>query len=150
MTTFHVLLAAHLILAVFAVGPLVHAATTAGRGVRTGNGSATASASRVLRIYSYVSVLVLVVGFPLMSQKPYGGHKLGEIGDTYIWLSILLWAAAIALVLAVMVPTLDRATKLIEAQESVVTLTGRIAAAGGMVALLFAAVIVLMTFRPGQ
>ena len=31
------LLAVHLVLAVFAVGPLVHAATTAGRGIRTGN-----------------------------------------------------------------------------------------------------------------
>jgi hypothetical protein len=150
VTTFHLLLAAHLILAVFAVGPLVHAATTAGRGVRTGDGKATASASRVLRIYSYASVLILLVGFPLMSQKPYGGQKLGEFGDTYIWLSIVLWAVAIALVLGVAVPTLDRATKSIQAQESVVALTGRVAAAGGIVGLLFAAIIVLMTFRPGQ
>jgi uncharacterized membrane protein len=142
------LLAVHLVLAVFAVGPLVHAATTAGRGVRRGDGAATASSSRVLRIYSYASVLVILVGFALMSQKR-RGTKLGDIGDTWIWLSIVLWVVAVALVLGVVVPTLDRATKQIEAQDSVVALTGRIAAAGGVVGLLFVAIVVLMAYRPG-
>jgi hypothetical protein len=143
------LFAAHLLFAVFAVGPLVHAATTAGRGIRTGNGVATAAASRVLRIYAYASVLVVVAGFGLMSQKRHG-EKLGEFSDTWIWLSLVLWVVAMALVLGVVVPTLDRATKRIEAQESVVTLTGRVAAAGGVVALIFAVIVVLMVYRPGS
>jgi hypothetical protein len=143
------LFAAHLLFAVFAVGPLVHAATTAGRGIRTGNGVATAAASRVLRIYAYASVLVVVAGFGLMSQKSHG-EKLGEFSDTWIWLSLVLWVVAMALVLGVVVPTLDRATKRIEAQESVVTLTGRVAAAGGVVALIFAVIVVLMVYRPGS
>jgi hypothetical protein len=143
------LLAVHLVLAVFAVGPLVHAATTAGRGIRRGDGGATASASRVLRIYSYASVLVIVAGFALMNQKR-RGTKLGEFGDTWIWLSLVLWVAAIALVLAVIVPTLDRATRRIEAQDSVVALTGRVAAAGGIVGVLFVVIVVLMAYRPGS
>jgi predicted integral membrane protein DUF2269 len=143
------LLALHLLFAVFAVGPLVHAATTAGRGVRKGDASATASASRVLRIYSYASVLVVVAGFALMSQKRQGA-KLGEIGDTWIWLSIVLWAVAVALVLFVAVPTLDKATTLIGQQASVVSLTGRVAAVGGVVGILFAVVVVLMVYRPGS
>lgn len=142
------LLAVHLVLAVFAIGPLVHAATTAARGIRQGDGAATASSSRVLRIYSYVSVLVILAGLALMSQKRRGA-KLGEIDDTWIWLSILLWAVAIGLVLGVVVPTLDKATKGIEQQGSVVTLTGRVAAAGGVVALVMLVIVVLMVYRPG-
>jgi uncharacterized membrane protein len=142
------LLAAHLVFAVFAVGPLVHAATTAGRGIRTGDGAATASSSRLLRIYGYASVLVVLAGFALMSQKR-GGQKLGEMGDTWVWLSIVLWVLALGIVLALVVPTLDKATRRIEQQESVVALTGRVAASGGVVALLFLAIVVLMVYRPG-
>jgi len=150
MTTYHLLLSLHLLFAVFAVGPLVHAATTAGRGVRLGDGQATASASRLLRIYSYATVLVVILGFALMSQKPFGNKKLGEFGDTYIWLSLVLWVVAIALTLGVAAPTLDKATKQIAAQQPVATLTGRIAATGGVVGLLFAAIVVLMVFQPGR
>ena len=148
---FKFLLAAHLVLAVFAIGPLVHAATTAGRGIRTGDGTATASASRVLRIYAYASVLVVIAGFGLMSQKaPWNPKvKVAEFSDTWIWLSVLLWVVAMGLVLAVVVPTLDRATKQIEAQDSVVTLTGRVAAAGGVVGLIFLAVVCHMVYQPG-
>jgi uncharacterized membrane protein len=142
------LLALHLVFAIFAVGPLVHAATTAGRGVRTGDGRATASASRMLRVYSYVSVLVVIAGFGLMSQKR-NGQKLGEFGDTWVWLSLLLWLLATGIVLGVVVPTLERTTKRIEAQESVVSLTGRVAASGGAVAVIFLVIVVLMVYRPG-
>lgn len=143
------LLALHLVFAVFIVGPLVWAATTAGRGVRTGDGKATAASARVLRIYSYASVLVIGVGFGLMSQKE-DGRKLAEFKDTWIWVSLLLWALAIAIVLLLIVPTLNRATKLIEAEDSVVTLTARVAAAGGIVGLLFIAIVVLMAYKPGS
>jgi hypothetical protein len=143
------LLAAHLVLVVFAIGPLVHAATTASRGVRRGDGVATASAARTLRIYAYVSVLAIVAGMGLMSQKE-DGAKLGEFSDTWIWLSLVLWLLAMALVLGVLVPTLNRVTKLIEAQDSVVTLTARVAAAGGVVALTFLAIVIIMVYKPGS
>jgi cytochrome bd-type quinol oxidase subunit 2 len=142
------LLAVHLVLAVFAIGPLVHAATTAARGIRHGDGAATASSSRMLRIYAYASVLVVLAGLALMSQKRRGEH-LGEIGDLWVWLSIALWAVAVGLVLAVIVPTLDRASRQIGEQGSVVTLTGRVAASGGVVALIMLAIVVLMVYRPG-
>jgi hypothetical protein len=142
------LLAVHLVLAVFAIGPLVHAATTAGRGVRKGDGTATGSSARVLRVYAYISVLVIAAGFGLMSQKR-NGHQLGEFHDTWIWLSLVLWVVAVGLVLGLIVPTLEKVTKQIEAQESVVTLTARVAAAGGVVGLLFVAIVVLMAYRPG-
>ena len=93
---FKLLLGLHLLFAVFAIGPLVHAATTADAGVRKGDGAATASSARLLRIYSYVSVLVVIVGMALMSiDSPFQkGRKVGEFGDTWIWLSLLFWLAA--------------------------------------------------------
>ena len=142
------LLALHLVFAIFAIGPLVHAATTAGRGVRTGDGTATAGSARMLRIYSYASVLVIIAGFGLMSQKEHG-HELGKFSDTWIWLSLLLWAVAIAIVLAVIVPTLTKVTTAIGRQESVVSQTGKIAAAGGVVAVIFVVIVFLMTYQPG-
>lgn len=142
-------LAAHLVFVVFTIGPLVHAATTAGRGVRRGDGVATASAARTLRIYAYVSVLVIVAGMALMSQKEHG-QKLAEFSNTWIWLSLVLWAVAMGVVLGVTVPTLNKASKLIEAQDSVVTLTGRVAASGGVVALIFLVIVVLMAYKPGS
>src|SRR3954467_3648249 len=105
---FKLLLAAHLVLAVFAVGPLVQAATTAGRGIRTGDGAATAAASRVLRIYGYASVLVVVVGMALMSQKE-DGERVAEFSEAWIWVSLLLWLAAAGLAPPPLLPALGPA-----------------------------------------
>ena len=145
---FKILLALHLLFAIFAVGPLVHAATTAARGVRTGDGAATASSSRVLRVYSSASVLVVLIGFGLMSVKRHG-KTIAEFGDTWIWLSALLWFVAMGIVTGALVPTLDKVTEKIGKQESVVTLTSRVAALGGVVALIFAGIVFLMVYKPG-
>ncbi|MGN6607444.1 MAG: DUF2269 family protein [Jatrophihabitans sp.] len=143
------LLALHLLFAIFAVGPLVHAATTAGRGVRKGDGGATAAASRMLRIYSYASVLVIIAGFGLMSQKE-DGQMLGKFTQPWIWVSLLLWLVAVGVVLLVMVPSLDKVTAAIGREESVVSMTGRIAASGGVVGLAFVVIVVLMAYKPGH
>jgi hypothetical protein len=92
---------------------------------------------------------VIIVGFGLMSSKRHG-KTVAEFSDVWIWLSVLLWLVAVALVLAVIVPALERATKLIAEQQSVVALTGRVAAAGGIVGLIFAAIVFLMVYRPGS
>ena len=84
----------------------------------------------------------------LMSQKKHG-HKLAEFSDAWVWISLVLWLAAVGLVLGLIVPTLDRATKQIAEQQSVVTLTARVAASGGVVALLFLVIVVLMVYKPG-
>lgn len=170
------LLAAHLVLVVFTIGPLMHVAKTASRGIRHGDATATRSAARSLRIYAYVSVLVIIAGFGLMSQKetdvtyhgsyaplsgaekPYNStltitsdrHHVAEFSDVWIWLSLLLWLTAMAIVLAELVPTMNKVTKLIEAEESVVTYTARVIAAGAVVASIFFAIIVLMVYKPGS
>jgi hypothetical protein len=144
--------ALHLLFAIFAIGPLVHAATTAGRGVRTGDGAATASSARMLKIYSYASVLVVLAGMALMSMDDPDDktRKIGEFSQTWIWLSVVLWFVAIAIVLAVIVPILNKATTLIQQQGSVVTLTARVAASGGVVGLIFAVIVFLMVYQPGH
>src|ERR1700712_3895675 len=107
---FKVLLALHLVAAVFAIGPLVHAATTASRGLRLADADAIRTSSRMCRIYTIASVLVVVLGIGLMSStSPYTHQKVGDFGDTWIWLSLLLWLVAAAVTYFVVVPTLDRA-----------------------------------------
>jgi len=146
---FKIMLALHLLFAVFAIGPLVHAATTAARGVRTGDAAATASSSRVLKIYSYASILVIVFGFALMSAKaPWNpDEKVAEFSEPWIWVSALLWLVAVALVLAVIVPTLDRASG---SAEAAAPLTARVAATGGIVGVIFAVIVFLMVYQPGS
>lgn len=140
--------ALHLLFAIFAIGPLVHAATTAARGVRQRDAKATAYTARMARIYAYVSVLVVVFGFGLMASKQ-DGQQVAKVSETWIWLSALLWLIAVALVLAVVVPTLDKATALISKQESPASLTGRVAAAGSVVGIVFTVIVFLMVYQPG-
>lgn len=148
---FKVLLLLHLLFAVFAIGPLVHATTTASRGLRHADPTATAGSARMARIYAYVSVLVIVVGFGLMSAKsPYTHQAEASFGDTWIWLSGLLWLLAVGLTLGVIVRALDTATERIGAGEPVAALTGRVAAAGGIVGVVFAVIVVLMVYQPGK
>jgi len=143
-----IMFAMHLLVAIFAIGPLVHAATTAARGVRQRDAKATAYTARMARIYAYVSVLVVVFGFGLMASKQ-DGQQVAKVSETWIWLSALLWLIAVALVLAVVVPTLDKATALISKQESPASLTGRVAAAGSVVGIVFAVIVFLMVYQPG-
>jgi uncharacterized membrane protein len=148
---FKIFLTLHLVAAVFAIGPLVHAATTASRGLRTTDADATASSARTVKMYSYASVLVVILGFGLMSAKsPYTHKAIADFGDVWIWLSVLLWLAAVGIALGVIVPSLDQATTRIGAGESVESLKGKVAATGGVVGLVFAAIIVLMVYRPGS
>lgn len=146
---FKVLLAFHLLTAIFVIGPLVAVTTTAGRGVRRLDAAQTAMSARLARSYAYASLLVVLLGFGLMSSKRHG-RTVADFGDTWIWLSALLWLVALVLTLGAVVPALERVTEMIGKQEPVASLTARIAAVGGVVGLIFAAVIFLMVYRPGS
>ncbi|MCW2751982.1 MAG: hypothetical protein JWR83_3092 [Aeromicrobium sp.] len=147
---FKIFLALHLLTAIFAVGPLVHAATTASRGLRKADAAATASSGRTITIYAYASTVVVIIGMGLMSMDKPNGNKAGEFTDLWIWLSVILWIAAMALALGVVAPTLQKATAAIGSGESVSALTGRVAAGGGIVGLIFAAIVLLMVYQPGS
>lgn len=148
---FKILLALHLLTAIFAIGPLAHAATTAARGLRQADAGATASSARTVTIYSHVSVLVAILGFGLMSaDNPYGPGKVAGFSEVWIWLSALLWLVAVGIALAVVVPALQQAGERIEAGTAVDSLTARVAAGGGVVGLIFAAIVFLMVYKPGR
>ena len=124
---FKIMLALHLLTAIFVVGPLVHITTTSARGLRTGDAVATAAAARGSRIYGALSTLVVILGFGLMSQKaPWDKSRhVAEFGDLWIWLSVLLWLVGAAIALAVLEPSLRKATSAIEAARTKVASTTR-------------------------
>jgi heme/copper-type cytochrome/quinol oxidase subunit 2 len=145
---FKMLLALHILAAVFAIGPLVHAATTASRGLRQGDVAAIRSSSRMLTIYSLASVVVVVLGFGLMSAtSPYTHQKVADFADLWIWLSLVLWLVAAALTYFVVVPALSKAA---EDVSTAPALVGKVAATGGIVGILFAVIVFLMVYRPGS
>ncbi len=148
---FKLLLFLHLLAAIFAVGPLVGAATTASRALRTPDADAARSAARTIRLYSYVSVVVVVLGMGLMSTKaPWDSSQhVAEIGDSWILLSIVFWACSVAITLGGLVPALNHAATTITEGGSVSTLTGRVAAFGGATGLLYAGIVLLMVYQPG-
>jgi hypothetical protein len=149
---YNLLFALHLLTAIFGIGPLVHAATTASRGLRHADASAIASSARVATLYSYVSVVVVIFGMGLMSadSPDQPGETVAEFSDPYIWISVLLWAAAVALTLGVIVPALKQAGARIGGGEAVDSLTARVAASGGVVGLIFAGIVFLMVYKPGS
>ncbi len=138
------LLALHLLFAIFAIGPLVHAATTASRDLRKPDAAALARTSRMLRVYSYASVLVVILGFALVQAKYHV-----EFSDAWVWISVVLWLLAVAVVLGVLVPALDKAGGLITEGGAPGSLVGRVAACGGVVGVIFAVIVFLMVYRPG-
>ncbi|RNI23233.1 hypothetical protein [Flexivirga caeni] len=157
------LLLLHLLTAIFAIGPLAHAVTTASRGLRHADAPALHASSRMAKIYAAASVLVVVFGMGLMSQK-WHGKTIASMGDTWIWLSLLLWLAGVAITLLVVTPSLDKAAEQLTAASAATPqegglalrtldlkpLTARVAASGGIVGLLFAVIVGLMVYRPGS
>ncbi len=153
----------HLLAAVFVIGPLVYTASVAPRVLRGGDAGAARTGARAGRVYGYASLIVVLAGFATMSSKR-DGKTVASFGDTYIWLSLLLWLLAVAVVLAVLVPSLEAAAAAAEAGSSAAGAPGgspssgstaaggsiaRVAAAGGVVSVLFAVIVVLMVYRPG-
>jgi uncharacterized membrane protein len=138
------LIALHILFAIFAIGPLVGAATTASRGVKGGDGAAVAAATRTVRIYGYASIVVGLIGFGLVQPK---WHN--KFNYPWVWISIVLFVVAIALTLAVLAPGLQRAGDLIGSGSSAQALVARTAATGGIIAILFAVILFLMIYQPG-
>ena len=149
---FKILLALHLLTAIFVIGPLVHITTTSVRGLRKGDATATAAAARGSRIYGSLSVIVVILGFGLMSAKaPWDkSQHVAEFSDLWIWLSVVLWLVGAAVAIAVLEPSLRTATTEIEAGRPVDALKGRVAASGGIIGLLMAVIVFLMVYQPGS
>ena len=136
--------ALHLLFAIFMIGPLVHAATTAGRGVRQGDAAAVRASARMARIYSYASILAVLAGFALL------GKNDDKISQPWVWISVVLWLVAVGLVIGLLIPALDEAGKRIADHGDPKPLVGKIAASGGVVGIIFAVIVFLMVYKPGR
>lgn len=149
---YKIMLALHLLTAIFAVGPLVGGATTAVRGLREGSATATATSARLLKVYSYASVVVVIFGFGLMSANDpdHPGHKVADIGDVWIIVALILWLFALAEGLVGLVPALEQASAKLGAGESADALKGKVAMLGGSIALNYAIIVFLMVYQPGS
>ena len=149
---FKVMLALHLLAVVFAVGPLVGAASTAVRGLRVGDAVATATSARLVTIYSYASVVAVIFGLGLMSatDPDHPGHKVADLGDVWILISVALWLFALVEGLVGLVPALKQAATALGNGESADALKGKVAALGGSIALNYAIIIFLMVYQPGS
>ncbi|HET6211126.1 MAG TPA: DUF2269 family protein [Jatrophihabitans sp.] len=140
----NLLLSLHVLFAIFAIGPLVGAATTAARGVRAADGPAVTAAARMVRRYGYASIAVPVLGMGLVRPK-----WDAKFSYPWVWVSVLLYLVALALTLAVLAPSLAKAGHAIVDGSATRPLVARVGAAGGLIALLFAVIVFLMVFKPG-
>lgn len=147
---YKVYLAIHVLTTVFLIGPLVHVATTSARGLRNADANATAAAARSATIYTFLSTVVVIAGFGLMAApSPWVDGPTARFLHPFIWMSIILWLIAVVTALVVLVPTLEKATRKLIADEPVEELVGRVASSGGVIAVLYFVIIVLMIVRPG-
>lgn len=128
----------HVVAAVFIVGPLAIAPMTALRTLRTGSAKQAATAAKSIRLYSYLSLVVVVTGFGVMGMAD-PKYDL-TITTPWVLASLILYAVALLATLAVTVPALLH-TDRTSAYE-------RTAASSGLATLCLIAVVVLMVWKP--
>ncbi|MEV5739241.1 hypothetical protein AB0L30_04210 [Microbispora rosea] len=162
MTKF--LLAVHVLAAILAVGPVAVAASmfpaaarripdrgtthrgTAEQDAQTGGVAALRVLHRICRVYAVAGLAVPVFGFATASS-------LGVLRDAWVIASILLTAAAAAILALAVLPRQDAVLAGLAAGDSTPADGGgvaRLAMLTGVFNLLWAAVTVLMIVRPGS
>lgn len=131
----------HVVAAVFIVGPMAILPMSALRFIRAGHFDLVASLTKSTRLFTYLSLAVVVLGFGLMSMAD-PRYDL-SITTPWILISLVLYVAAFVLNMAVVLPALTRATTDANSDGY-----GRIAGGSGIVAVLLVAVTVLMVWKP--
>ena len=146
------LLVLHVVGSVFIVGPMAILPVSAMRALRAGNASQLATLAKSTELFSMLSIIVAVVGFPLMWRDR---HDL-TFTTPWILISTVLYAVALLLNLFLVVPAIRRASAQLMVSSSSPSTTPKgsdrgyaaISAGSGVVSLLLVAVVVLMVWRP--
>jgi uncharacterized membrane protein len=141
------LTAVHVAAAVFIVGPMAILPHTALRPLRSGDVGVVRWLTRSVNLFTWLSLIVFFFGFAAMGSAP----KKYDIsfGDTWIWLSIVLFVIAFLLSRFVVVPNMRKATDEIDAgAQGKPSGYGAIAGSAGAVTLLLVVIVVLMVWRP--
>ncbi|HAM25804.1 MAG TPA: conjugal transfer protein TrbL [Microbacteriaceae bacterium] len=148
----------HVVGAVFIVGPMAILPMSAMRAIRARNASQVGLLAKSTYIFSLLSLVVAVLGFALMGLSD-PKEKL-SMTTPWILFSLIFYAIAIVLSLAVVVPNLRRAASELESSASQAPAAAGVAAAAaaprypaiaagsGIVSLLLLAVVVLMVWKP--
>jgi uncharacterized membrane protein len=160
----------HVLAAVFIIGPLVVIPMSGLRAVRLGDLAMVKAATRQTTLYGLLSLLVFAFGAGRVMVE----DRRYDFGTPWVTISMTLFVVAIALVLGLLVPSLQKAATLIEAGTMVhaeggkkaadVTVTaraqdlhtkaeldsvrGRIAASSGVASLLLVLITILMVVKP--
>jgi uncharacterized membrane protein len=138
------LLTAHVVAAIFIIGPLVAVANQAARALRDGEPGALRAQARLVRIYGWASLAVGVLGVALVRRA-----WRATFGEGWVIASLALFVVASALVLGLLVPLLGRAVGVAESGQPTRDLVGRAASVSGVGSLLYLAIAVLMVYQPG-
>lgn len=140
----------HVVGAVFIVGPMAILPMSAMRAVRAGNSAQVATLATSTRIFSYLTLAVIVLGFGLVGLA----DPKYDLSVTTPWVltSIILSVVAVALSLVLVVPAMKRAAQAPSHQAAGTpgprNGNAAISAGSGIVALLLVVVTVLMVWKP--
>lgn len=131
----------HVTAAVFIIGPMAILPMTGMRAMRAGSFDQVASIARSTALTGWLSLIVALLGFGLVAFID-PEDKL-TFGTPWLLASIILYAAAVSIVLSGTAPLLARA-----ASTASATRYGTVAALSGVTTLMLVAVVVLMVWRP--
>nr|WP_202506029.1 hypothetical protein [Amycolatopsis rubida] len=135
----------HVLAAILAIGPVAVAASMFPSAARLASDDPEKAATlqvlhRTTRVYAVIGVLVPVFGLAT-------GARMGVLGDTWLIVSLILTAAAAAILVGLILPGQKRVVGALGSDQPV---TVRLGMPTGMFNLLWAAVVVLMIYRPGS
>ncbi|MEU7484147.1 hypothetical protein [Streptomyces sp. NPDC042319] len=149
MTT--LLLSLHVLAAVVAIGPVTVAASMFPKALRRAHSepgdhealTALRMLHRICRVYAAVGIAVPVFGFAT-------ARSMGVLDSGWLIVSILLTAAAAAILALLILPAQGNALAAAQVSGPALGSPGRLAMVTGIFNLLWAVVTVLMVIRPGS
>jgi hypothetical protein len=138
------LLSVHVLAAILAIGPVAVAASMFPPAARVAHlapddprkSAVPGVLHRITRVYAVIGIFVPVFGIAT-------GAALGVLGDAWLIVSMVLTAAAAALLIGLILPGQQRVLGTGDPDR-------RLAMSTGLFNLLWAAVVVLMIVRPGS
>lgn len=144
--SYALLLSLHLVGVLVIIGSLVLVTSTAGRLARDNDGPGLVRAVRSTRVYSVGSLLVVGLGTAMLNRDPTRIPR----GAGWVSASYALWLVATLITLCVTAPALRAAAAEVAEGRPAQHFAARLGVAGGLSALSWVAIVVLMVYKPGQ
>ncbi|HEX7354161.1 MAG TPA: DUF2269 family protein [Mycobacteriales bacterium] len=145
MTIQHLVVSLHVVAAVFVLGPLMFAISATPRAIRSGGAATLRFLVATTRVYAYGSIIVLLLGLGAVRSKYHMSY-----GQTWVWVSIVLFVVAFGLITGVVLPAQRRALRLLDEGASATDQLPAIGAGAGIASVLIAVIVFLMIYQPGR